>query len=136
MAACTTSAGMRSWARTSPLEPWTAATNRSAHVFSHTRMAAEQSFGKPVGHLGHVVLADQATDGAFQGVEGLRHLRVEVTQLEPAHLPRLVLGDEEEIEQANDAGFDQLGQRRGHVAVELVAGELDHDVFDGCGHER
>ena len=47
-----------------------------------------------------------------------------------------VLGDEDEVEDADRAALDQLAELGGDLAVELVAGEPDDDVLDRTDRHR
>ena len=58
-----------------------------------------------------------------------------------ATLPSASLRDHREVDDADEALLDELGEGRGDLAGEAVAGEVDHDVLDGSecsalGHGR
>ena len=131
-AASTTSAGIRSWASTCPADPRTASAKRSAQVFSHTIMAADVSFGRSAATSSTSASLTSPPDLALEDSKAWATSESRSPSSNQPTSPDGVLGHEQQVEEPNDAVLDQFGQRRHDVAVELVAGELDHDVFDGC----
>ena len=87
-----------------------------------------------------VGFGEEAADRALQLDEGGRDLGRELLHLEDRDRPVGVLRDHGEVDDPDEALLDELGERRGDVAGEAVAGEVDHDVLDGSdtglGHGR
>ena len=123
------SAGIRPLATSSPPERRTAATNGAAQLFSKTSSAAEVPGSSTAPASLDVLVAEQARGGAFEDRQ-LGDFAAEVGELERGDLPVLVLGDEDEVEDPDQAAVDQVDQVRRHLAVRLLPGPLDQQVVD------
>ena len=120
---------MRPLATSWPPERRTALANGAAQVFSKTSSAAEVPGSSALAGLADVVVGEQPRGGALEDGQ-LGHVAAEVGDLEAGDGAVLALGDEGEVEDADQAAVDQVDQVRRHLAVRLAARPLDQEVID------
>src|SRR5262245_3707340 len=73
---------------------------------------------------------ERRVDVCDVGHRGSLVVGIELAELSGRHIALLVLEDEDEVEDADGLVFDELGQRRDDLALELVTWERNDEVLD------
>ena len=121
--------GIRPLATSCPPERRSATANGAAQRFSHTSTPATVPGSSAVGGLLEVVRTEQAGRGALELREPFPI--GELGEVERAHGAVLALGQEREVEDADQAAIDQVQQQRHDLARDrLVAVPLEHHIVD------
>ncbi len=101
-----------------------------AQTFSQTRSAADEFGSRAVPRVHQVVLVEEALDLDAEVVETLLDFRIELCELERDRVTIRVLADEGDVDDANRARVDEVGERGCDLAFELVARKRDDHVVD------
>ena len=100
-----------------------------AQTFSQTSSAADE-FARAPRRRSDVVLVEEAVDLHAEILQPRTHLGVDVRQLERDDVAIRILADEGEIDDADRSCLDEVRERRGDLAAELVAGKREDRVID------
>ena len=121
---------MRPLATSWPPERRSATATGAAQRFSHTSTRGRRAGLQRGGGLFEVVLAEQAGRRALELGEA-RAVGASSARSIAATEPSVVLDDERDVEDADDAAVDQVQIRAAYLAGDrLLARPLEHDVVD------